>query len=584
MLNLFEKPRKNTCKSRSGLAIVLAILLMGVSRSSCAELVQVHEDFSNDPGWEGVNNRVVANTPPVVHQDFGWSGTNYLNTGQGEIGGTIYQSRTPAWYAMPFGRPMTFEKSLSASGKITVMPCGKDRLKGAAYIGFFNSTRQGWRPWSSMAIRITRQYSQEVTFGIDSMSALWNGHGYETDIVVPADGKVHSWSFTYDPNAVPPKEWPDPHLKSYLTHNRQTAEEIFEKAKNSEPNVTLQQIKSRLRDALAIGFIAYLPRQKGDFYTLLRDYENRKGLVTIQIDNGREYRDWLPLWLRNAPVSMDRFGIFNMQIYHRMIQFYVADLKVNGKSVNLTDNPGWEGCGNRVQFFEEDFQRQNFGYSETNWAGGQGGEIGGIFCRTEPDDPLHGYYADDIGKLTLEDPISFSGNVSFVDGGTDAGMFFGYFNSMDQLRDIPASQSGMPLKNMMGIVVEGPTRIGYRFTALCSPTPEMASLKNGPVFLPTAGQHQFTFTYDPKANKNRGRITVVLDEKKFELDLTTAQRAAGANLDRFGVASIRKGGKYVRLYFDDLAYTANWPESYKPHHRLQKVTIVPYPSEGRLYW
>jgi hypothetical protein len=581
MLNLFEKLRKNIWRSHSGLTIFLAILVLGVSKSFCLESVQVHQDFSTDPGWEGINNRIVASPLPVVHQDFGWSRTNYLNTSQGEIGGTIYQSRTPAWYAMPFGRPLTFDNAISAYGKIAVMPSEKDRLKSAAYIGFFNSARQGWRPWSSMAIRITRQYSQEVTFGIDSMSALWNGHGYETDIIVPADGKVHSWSFTYDPNAIPPKEWPDPQLKSYLTHNRQTAAEIFEKARKAEPNVTSEQIQARLREALAMGFIAYLPRQKGDFYTLLGDYENRKGLVSIQIDNGREYRDWLPIWLRNAPVSMDRFGIFNMQIYHSMIQLYVADLTVNGKKVNLTENPNWEGRGNRFQFLEEDFQRQNFGYSETNWAGARAGEIGGVFYRTEPNDSLHGYYADDIGKLTLEDPISFSGSICFVDGETDAGMFFGYFNSQDYLRDLPASQSGMPLENMMGIVVEGPTRVGYRFSALCSPTPEMASQKNGPVLLPTAERHAFSFTYDPIANKGIGRIAVVLDGQRFELDLSSKQRVAGAIVDRFGVASIRKGGKCVTLYLDDLTYTAYRPEVYNPVHHQQQVITVPYPSGGR---
>jgi hypothetical protein len=584
MFKLFEEIREKTRRSHRGLAIVLVILLIGVSENSRGELVQVHQDFSQDPGWEGINNRIVACNLPAVHQDFGWSRTDYLNAGPGEIGGTIYQSRTPAWYAMPFGRPLSLEDALSASGKIAVMPSGKDRLKGAAYIGFFNSARQGWRPWNSMAMRITREYSQEVTFGIDSMSALWNGHGYETDIVVPADGKTHSWNFSYDPDAVPPKEWPAPSLKAYINHHRQTSKDIFEKARKVEPNVTFEQIQSRLRDALAKGFVAYLPKRQGDFYTLLGDYENRKGLVSMQIDDGREYRDWLPIWLRNAPVSMDRFGIFNMQIYHRMIQLYVADLQVNGKAVNLTENPGWEGRGNRVRFFEEDFQRQNFGYSETNWAGRQAGEIGGVFYRTEPNDPLHGYYADDIGRLTLEDPISFSGKISFVDGGTDAGMFFGYFNSGDYSRDIPAYQSGMPLKNMVGIVVQGPTRIGYRFTALCSPTPEKASHKNGPVFLPTGEQHEFSFTYDPKANRNLGRITVVLDAQTFELNLTSAQRAAGASLDRFGVASIRKGGKYVELYLDDLTYTENLPKAYSPVHYFQQVITVPYPPEGRKYW
>jgi hypothetical protein len=567
-------------------AFFLAVLLFGAggSTTSWGGPQQVYQDFSKDPGWEGVNNRVVAGNPPVVRQDFGWRRGAARHAGPNEIGGIVYQSRTPAWYAMPIGRPLTFDDPLSASGNMAIMPFAKDLFMGAAYIGFFNSARQGWRPWSSMAIRVTRQVSHEVTFGIDSMSALWNGHGYETDIAVPADGQIHAWRFTYDPNVVPPQKWPDPALRSYLTHRRQTAAEIYEKAKKAEPDLTFEHLQNRLQDALAMGLIAYFARPKGDFYTLLQDEGQRKGLATIQIDHGREYRDWLPRWVRDAPVGMDRFGIFNMQIYHRRIELYVADLTVNGNTIDLSEDPGWERRGNRVRFLEEDFQQQNFGYSQTNWAGAGAGEIGGVFYRTEPDDPLHGYYADDIGKLTLEEPIAFSGTLCFVEGGTDGGMFFGYFNAQDFLRDIPASQSGMPLNNMLGIVVEGPTRIGYRFTALCSPTPKAATRQNGPVFLPTADPHRFSFSYDPQANGHCGRITIVLDDRPFALDLTPAQRAAGIRLDRFGVANIRKGGKYVTLYLDDLSYTVNRSDAAAPVHHRQRVIRVPYPPQGREYW
>jgi len=281
---------------------------------------------------------------------------------------------------------------------------------------------------------------------------------------------------------------------------------------------------------------------------------------------------------------MDRFGIFNLQMYHRMIQFYIADLTVNGEKINLNQDPGWEGHGNRVQFFEEDFQRQNFGYSQTNWAGKGIGEIGGVSYRTEPNDPLYGYYAADIGQLSLDDPISFSGSICFIDGSTDSGVFFGYFNSGVYIQDLPASRAGMPLDNMMGVVVEGPTRVGYRFNALCSPWAELASRKNGPVFLPTAQPHTFSFAYDPKANENLGRITVRLDGHTFELNLTRAQRAAGATLNRFGLASIRKGGKCITVYLDDLAYTANRPVTDRPVHHMQQVVTVPFPAEGRKIW
>jgi len=546
-------------------------------------LVQVHQDFTTDPGWEGVNNRVVCESCPTVTQDFGWGPASYSGGSGGDIGGTIVQSRTPAWYGMALGRPLSFRDRFSASGSIVIMPIEGTEPSGAAYLGFFNSTRQEWRPWNSMAIRISYLSPDRVTFGMDSMTALWNGHGYETDIVIPADGRPHRWRFAYDPEGTPPEEWPDPQLKSYLSQRRQTADQIFEKARQAEPGVTLEQVKSRLGDALALGLVAYLPKERGVFYTLLDSYEDRKGSLTLQLDDGRQYRDWLPSALHDGPVSMDRFGIFNMQIYHRVARFFVSDLTINGTKVDLRKDPGWDGRGNRVTFVERDFQRQDFGYSETNWAGDRIGEIGGLFYRTEPVDPIHGYYADDVGGMTLDDPIRFSGNVSFVNGATDAGMFFGYFNAREAMAEIQQERAGMPLDDMLGIVVGGPTRVGYYFTAFCSPKREVASDKHGPIILPTGERHTFSFTYDPQANSGVGRITVKLDEKTFTLDLTPQQRSAGATFDRFGMASIRKGGKYVTLYLDDLTYTARRAADYTPIYHEQQTTRVPYPPGGRKY-
>src|SRR5207253_3069032 len=78
------------------LATCLLIWMIIPTRVLAAdELLQVHEDFSKDPGWEFANNRVRASDPPTVKQDFGWSPTNKTGGSNGEIGGTIWQSRTP---------------------------------------------------------------------------------------------------------------------------------------------------------------------------------------------------------------------------------------------------------------------------------------------------------------------------------------------------------------------------------------------------------------------------------------------------------------------------------------------------------
>src|SRR5437762_7774292 len=134
-----------------------------------------------------------------------------------------------------------------------------------------------------------------------------------------------------------------------------------------------------------------------------------QGVMTIELDNGRPFKCFISKAGHDGPVSMDRFGLFNLQLYHQSIDLFMSDLEVNGHKVDLSKDPGWEAQGNRVQFAEQDFQRENFGFSETNFAGEGIGELGGSVCRVEPPEALHGYYGDDIGQLSLDDPIAFSG-------------------------------------------------------------------------------------------------------------------------------------------------------------------------------
>ena len=59
--------------------------------------------------------------------------------------------------------------------------------------------------------------------------------------------------------------------------------------------------------------------------------------------------------------------------------------------------------------------------------------------------------------------------------------------------------------------------------------------------------------------------------------------AIPAIFDRFGVANLRSGGKYVIVYFDDLTYTARRPKDYQRIFHKQTVRSVPYPEGGREY-
>jgi hypothetical protein len=535
------------------------------------------ETFDHDPAWDNSHNRVEASDPPTVKQDFGWS--------TGQIGGTVWKSTTPAWYGTPLEKPLSFKDGFSASGKIAVTRDGGKG--GVAYLGFFNHERQGWRPWSSMAMRIVQDGDHAFIY-LDYMTGKWQAGAAEMKLTIPADGSEHTWRLVYDPNATR-APWTDIALHDYLTKGRQTVDDLLVKARKAEPDVTRAALEQRLKAALEKGQVNFLARHGSEFWSLKQDKEELKGMVSVQVDDAPLYRTYLSAEMRDQPVTLDRFGIFNMQLYHGALNFHVTDLVVIDRKIDLSKDPGWTGLNNRTEFVERDFQRQNFGYSpDTNFAGGKKGEIGGQFYNVEPIDPLHGYYADEVGRLTLDDPIRFSGKITFIEGSTDAGMFFGFFRAEDEKAALPpngAIAPGWPQPNVLGVVIDGPAKVGWYFAPVCTAAKRELSVdKAGPVFLPTREHRTFEFIYDPQANNGLGRITITLDgQAPFTLDLKPGQRTAGATFDHFGLMSFRRGGKYSTLYFDDLTYTTRRVAGAPAARHEQEITKVPYPAAGRKY-
>src|SRR5437764_5238296 len=110
------------------------------------QLVQIRKDFSRDPGWDHYQNRIVGTEMPEVIQDFGWRRTSHIGSGPGEIGGRVENSRRQAYYALPMGKPLTFDDELSASGKLVLRHIGR---RGGGYVGFLNFRPPPRRVWSS---------------------------------------------------------------------------------------------------------------------------------------------------------------------------------------------------------------------------------------------------------------------------------------------------------------------------------------------------------------------------------------------------------------------------------------------------
>ncbi|QDT46563.1 hypothetical protein Pan258_05820 [Symmachiella dynata] len=555
-----------------------------------AQLVQRKQDFSRDPGWDHFQNRIVGTEMPLVVQDFGWRETNFTGSGPGEIGGRVENSRRQAYYAIPLGKPLSFDDHLSASGKLTIKHIG---LRGVGYIGFFNSQRHTWRVWSSMAFRIWEEDNLgQIMF--DWMSSDWQARGAETAILLAADGKVHTWSFEYDPDAKDDPVWRDEALKKLITsetgngrpYELQGEEHLLTRLKALEPDVTAKQLRERLLKLRDQGLVEYFHRHNQHRWWKRPEAGQGHGRITLTFDDETPYVIWFDETIRQAPVSFDRFGLFNIARFGQHMELYLGDLTINGEKIELSQDPHWEGHNNESKSVEPNFHgMHSYGWSQTHWAGQKPGEIGGLFWRTEPHDPLFSYYADDVGELTLDDPISFSGTICFADGMTDAAAYFGYFNRDDHMtefeRDDP--EADKLRTNRLGFYIADRTAVGYNLKPTVSTTDGQRAEADCGVFTPDRKQHRFTFDYDPHANEGVGRITVSLDGVRQTFDLTPRMRKAGAKLNRFGLANIRSGGHSVEFYLDDLNYTARRSRAVKfiPQTRVQ----VPYPHEqaGRRY-
>jgi hypothetical protein len=278
------------------------------------------------------------------------------------------------------------------------------------------------------------------------------------------------------------------------------------------------------------------------------------GTITLTLD-GTEYHLTLGDGHKARGATFNRFGVFNQQTTGSGMEVYFDDLAVDGERFTFDEDPKWVGTGNDVEFQDRALRPlHDFGFSPTRFAGGRAtGEIGGLVWRDE----RPAYYADRVGPLSLDDRLSASGKVAFTAAGSDSAVYVGWFDSASKRADV-SGRTGYPQKNFLGVMVEGPSRIGHYFRPAygCSDG-EGAFPGDGPVIRPDGQAHDWSIGYDPAAAGGNGRITVTFDGKDQAFDLRPGDRRRGATFDRFGVFNLQRGGNHVVIYLDDLAYTAH---------------------------
>jgi hypothetical protein len=117
-----------------------------------------------------------------------------------------------------------------------------------------------------------------------------------------------------------------------------------------------------------------------------------------------------------------------------LVVFAIATLAVGAadrgivlKTDSFDRNPHWEGFNNRLTPKVIPTITQDFGFSESHFAGRTRGEIGGkVWRATAP-----AYHADKIPARTLDEPLHASDTFALTELSGSSGAFFGWFNAVN---------------------------------------------------------------------------------------------------------------------------------------------------------
>lgn len=239
------------------------------------------------------------------------------------------------------------------------------------------------------------------------------------------------------------------------------------------------------------------------------------------------------------------------------------------RTQSFDKDPRWEAANNRIVPDEVRTATQDFGYSATNFAGTEKGEIGGkVWRSTTP-----ASYAAEIPVKTLGDKLSASGTFALTSTSGSSGAFFGFYNS---------DQTGGGRQDTLGFRFAGEGS-GARLTLqLVTATNQACGTKitpwvvdktkergHGRKFRPTSirndgTRYHWTLDYDPDAAGGRGEIRFTIrsnrdeheafEDKTFAVELPDGYKEHGTKFDRFGLTNSMKGGNGLTIYFDDVSY------------------------------
>jgi hypothetical protein len=167
------------------------------------------------------------------------------------------------------------------------------------------------------------------------------------------------------------------------------------------------------------------------------------------------------------------------------------------------------------------------------------------------------YYAAKTEALSLDTELHASGKLAFCSAGSDSGLYFGWFDS-DAKKNKTTPDHERPTPHQLGILLEGPSRIGHYFRPSYRTKDASGGAKaTGPLLKPDGKLHAWTLSYYPERADGRGQIAVTLDGDEQTFDLAESDRRTGAHFDRFGLFNVQSGGHHIELYLDDVSFTSS---------------------------
>lgn len=463
------------------------------------------ENFDKDPDWEGHNNRLVPKAFPRVTQDFGYTRTNIAGNAPGEIGGSVQRANEAAFYAAKIA-PKTLDDTLSASGTFAIT---KTTSNTGVFFGWFNSRQPGrtGRPVNSFGMNI----------GAEPSGARLALH------LITAQNQVKG---------------------KFITR--------YERYRTPEERAIKRPTPIKNDGSRYHWKLNYDPAANGGNGQFQFTINSASG--TPQEFEGKTVTVDLPAGFKAQGTSFDRFGMMNATKEGSPMTIHFDDLQVDGRKEDFAEDPGWVGAGNRESYQATEVGgAQDFGFrATTSRAGGAAGEFGGIVWRAP-----YAYYADRVGPFSLHDRLEARGRLFFEVGGLDTGLHIGWFNSRVKAVD---DKTPNREKDFIGVDIGGHTRLGHWFLTRCLTAQGGGSFSDHePLLLQAGTAYEWSFVYDPVANKGNGQMRVTLDGKSATLDLKPGVKAQVKVLDRFGVASVGTGGGPVKVYLDDLQYSASKP-------------------------